>query len=75
MTTIKADPELTREIFEAAQAVRLLKVFASRYNPWFHIAYFTASCEWRITIMGYSFTGSTLLEALEKANPLLDWKV
>jgi len=73
MTTVKIDPELTREVFEAAQAVRLLKVFSVGIDYPVQVCYSKeGKGTWTVMILGYVFVATTLLEALEIANPLFE---
>jgi len=71
--TIEIDNVLSREIFEAAQAVRLLEKLSKGSGSYVGVHYLDEperNCI--VFVNGYSFVGRTLLEALEMANPLLE---
>jgi len=73
MKTVKVDPELSREVFEAAQAVRLLDLFARVTEQPILVFKYEQDKEapWGVSVMGYYGRGTTLLAALESVNPLL----
>lgn len=73
MTTMKVEPELTRELLEAAQAVRLLKVLCRGTDCPVQVFYSEErEAAWMVAVCGHLFNAATLLEALEMANPFLE---